>query len=738
MTDSQENLLTGENVDTNNVAETSAPEQQTPETIKIEDTVAAETQVQPTQETPALEASLSEVDAKVEFAPAQEEQPTGETAEMLQPEDEVAAPVADATQEAKDAKQEDEEKEPEKPAVVLPHTQEEVIIALKKMTQAETIAKRSEVEPLKQLFYRLYSAQVTADREKFVNDGGKPEDFIPEPNSLEEEFKQVINELKRRRAEQQAELEKQKEQNLLKKQAILERIKEMSATPESANQNYKEFRELQNQWRELTLIPVEKINELRKTYQLYVEQFYDQRNLNKELREYDFKKNLETKTALCEAAEKLSEEPDVIKAFQELQLLHLEFKECGPVAPELRESIWTRFKTASTVVNKRHQQHFEELKKKEKKNLELKTALCEKIEAIDVESIKTVGAWDTNTKQILEIQKEWRTIGYAPKKMNDKIFERFRSACDHFFTEKATFFKHMKEEQTANLAKKNALCEAAEALKESTEWKATADKLKQLQKEWKTIGAVPKRHSEAVWNRFKTACDYFFEQKNKVTQPQREEETENLNHKNEILQKLNTLLESTDEQDVKVQTAKNLIIEWNEIGFVPFREKDKIFKAYQEVTDKLSEALGITFQRYPNRFKGKGTRTASTGHPRERERLMRTYESKRNEIKTYENNIGFLNCKKGSTLLEEMEKKMQKLKDELQALGEKIAALDASEKEKENAKKPTNTDEGKTDNGETTEKQAEPDIADTVAEKQVEATDAPSESTVAEQQTEEK
>lgn len=713
MTDSQENLLTGENVDKNNVAETSVTEQPAQEATKIQDTTVAEVQEQGAQDVQELSAPQQEVPQ--------------ETPE--------AATVSDADQEAEGAASESEAKEPEKPAVVLPQTQEGVIAELKKMAQAEVIAKRTDVEPLKQLFYRLYSAQVTAARKKFVDEGGNPEDFVPEPNALEEELKQTLNELKRRRAEQQAELEKLKEQNLLKKQAILDRIKEMSATPESANQNYKEFRELQNQWRELTLIPVEKINELRKTYQLYVEQFYDQRNLNKELREYDFKKNLETKTALCEAAEKLAEEADVIKAFQALQLLHLEFKECGPVAPDLRESIWTRFKTASSVVNKRHTQHFEELKKKEKENLELKTALCEKIEAIDPDGIKTAGAWDVNTKQILELQKEWRTIGYAPKKMNDKIFERFRTACDRFFTEKASFFKQMKEEQTANLAKKNALCEAAEALKESTDWKATSDKLKQLQKEWKTIGAVPRRHSEAVWNRFKAACDYFFTKKMEVTQPQREEETDNLNRKNEILQKLNALLESTDEQEAKVQAAKDLIKEWNDIGFVPYREKEKVTKAYQDVTDKLSQALNVTLQRRPVRFKKGAARTTATGPVSERVRLLRTYESKRNELKTYENNIGFLNCKKGSTLLDEMQKKMQRLKDDLQALHDKIAALDAADKE--TADKPANAEENKAEAKSPSENKAEASETN-VAEKPAEAADASSENPSAPQATEEK
>ena len=466
-----------------------------------------------------------------------------------------------------------------------------------------------------------------------------------------------------------------------KKQEILERIKALSATPEEANQAYKEFKELQNQWKELTLVPAEKANELWKTYQLYVEQYYDQLKLNNEFREYDFKKNLEIKTRLCETAEKLNEEADVISAFQQLQALHQEFKETGPVAKELREEIWARFKAASTAVNKRHQQYFEELKQKEEENLAHKTALCEKIEAVDLTAVKTAAAWEAQTQQIIEMQKEWRTIGFAPQKMNVKIFERFRGACDRFFTEKAAFFKRLKEEQAQNLAKKTELCEKAEALKDSTDWKATADKLMQIQKEWKTIGAVPKKHSESLWQRFIGACDYFFEQKGKNTASQRGEEKENLQKKEQVIEKLKALLES-DEEENKQDAVRELMKEWNEIGFVPFKEKDKIYKAYHETVDQLFKALNMSAARrrldnFKNNLKN-DAKEGGQGLSRERERLVRAYENKRSEIKTYENNLGFLTCssKKGSSLLNEMNKKMEKLKDELNLIGEKIAAID--------------------------------------------------------------
>uniref|UniRef100_UPI00402942F3 DUF349 domain-containing protein n=2 Tax=Paraprevotella clara TaxID=454154 RepID=UPI00402942F3 len=571
--------------------------------------------------------------------------------------------------------------ETENQTIEVPQTQEEVVARVKELAEADAPAEKQELDALKQAFYKIHKANVAAARAQFIENGGEPEAFLPAPNVLEDEFKAAMNVIKQKRAELQAELDRQKEENLQKKQEILERIKVLSATPEEANQAYKEFKELQNQWKELTLVPAEKANELWKTYQLYVEQYYDQLKLNNEFREYDFKKNLEIKTRLCETAEKLNEEADVISAFQQLQALHQEFKETGPVAKELREEIWARFKAASTAVNKRHQQYFEELKQKEEENLAHKTALCEKIEAVDLTAIKTAAAWEAQTQQIIEMQKEWRTIGFAPQKMNVKIFERFRGACDRFFTEKAAFFKRLKEEQAQNLAKKTELCEKAEALKDSTDWKATADKLMQIQKEWKTIGAVPKKHSESLWQRFIGACDYFFEQKGKNTASQRGEEKENLQKKEQVIEKLKTLLES-DEEENKQDAVKELMKEWNEIGFVPFKEKDKIYKAYHETVDQLFKALNMSAARrrldnFKNNLKN-DAKEGGQGLSRERERLVRAYENKRSEIKTYENNLGFLTCssKKGSSLLNEMNKKMEKLKDELNLIGEKIAAID--------------------------------------------------------------
>lgn len=573
--------------------------------------------------------------------------------------------------------------EAETTTVEAPQTQEEVVAKVKELAEADAIPEKQELDALKQAFYKIHKADVAAARAQFVENGGEPEAFLPAPNVLEDEFKAAMNVIKQKRAELQAEQDRLKEENLKKKQDILERIKALSATPEEANQGYKEFKELQAQWKELQPVPAEKVNELWKTYQLYVEQYYDQLKLNNEFREYDFKKNLEIKTRLCETAEKLSEETDVISAFQQLQALHQEFKETGPVAKELREEIWARFKAASTAVNKRHQQFFEDLKKKEEENLARKTALCEKIEAIDTAAIKKVAEWESQTQAIIELQKERRTIGFAPQKMNVKIFERFRNACDRFFTEKAAFFKRLKEEQAQNLAKKTELCEKAEALKDSTDWKATADQLMQIQKEWKAIGAVPKKYSESLWQRFIGACDYFFEQKNKNSASQRSEEKGNLQKKEAVIEKLKALLDNEEETENDKQAAvKELMKEWNETGHVPFKDKDRLYKTYHDIVDQLFKALNMSASRrkldnFKNSLKN-DAKEGGQGLPRERERLMRAYEIKRNEIKTYENNLGFLTCssKKGSSLLNEMNKKMEKLKEELQLLKEKIAAID--------------------------------------------------------------
>ncbi|MCM1107575.1 MAG: DUF349 domain-containing protein [Clostridium sp.] len=562
-----------------------------------------------------------------------------------------------------------------------PQSKADIIARLKEIAGSEETAPKTELDLLKQNFYKLHKAEAQAARTAYIEAGGDPNAYLPAPDPDEEEFKNAMSLIKQKRAEQLAEQERQKAENLQKKLDIIERIKAMAATPEEANQTYNEFKELQAQWKEIKNVPAEKANELWKNYQLYVEQFYDLLKLNSEFREYDFKKNLEAKTRLCEMAEQLANEEDVISAFQQLQALHQEYKETGPVAKELREEVWTRFKNASTVINKRHQQHFEAIKAQEEENLAKKTALCEQIEAIRPEELTTFAAWDEATRQVIELQANWKTIGFAPQKMNVRIFERFRAACDIFFSRKAAFFRELKESLNENLNRKKALCEKAEALKESTDWKTTSDALTQLQKEWKTIGAVPKKYSDALWQRFIAACDYFFEQKKQANASVHSEETENLTKKKSIIEQMRTIAEEMSIENA-ADRVRELAREWNETGHVPFKEKDRIYQEYRELADKLFKELNISnARRRLNNFKNNlkaGVEKETTQLGRERERLTRAYEAMKNEIKTYENNLGFLsiNSKKGNSLVNEMNKKVEKLKDELALLKEKIKAVE--------------------------------------------------------------
>ena len=479
-------------------------------------------------------------------------------------------------------------------------------------------------------------------------------------------------------------LEEEKQENLKKKEAIIEKIKGMATTPEEANKNFPELKALQQEWKEIKTIPAEKANELWRNYQLYVEQFYDLLNLNREAREYDFKKNLEKKTKLCEAAEKLADEEDIISAFHQLQELHQEYRETGPVAKDLREQVWTRFKAASTVINKRHQQHFEALRSREEENLTKKTTLCEKVEELAKQENKSASDWEKRTKEIIGIQQEWKGIGFAPQKMNVKIFERFRAACDEFFNRKGEFFKEMKAQFAENTEKKKALVEKAQALTNSTEWKATSDKLIALQKEWKTIGMVPKKIGDQLWNDFLAACNHFFEARNAVHADSHNEERENLSKKNEIIAQLKELAESAKEGvQEKVQ---QLTDQYNKIGHVPYKEKDKLYKDYHEVLDKLYKDLHISAARKRvDNFRNNLKKVADRGADaldNERGKLMRRFEQLKQEINTYENNLGFLNIssKKGNSLIDDMNRRIQKLKDDMEEVKQKIKAIDAENK----------------------------------------------------------
>ncbi len=564
-------------------------------------------------------------------------------------------------------------------------TKKEVIERLKEIANNDDDPQKDEVEYLKTTFYKLHFAEREADMKAYIEAGGDPEGYKVTPDEDENEFKAEMSVIKEKRAKIFLEQERLKQENLKKKLDIIDKIKAMATSPEEANKSYQDFKKLQQEWKDIKLVPAEKANELWRNYQLYVEQYYDLLKLNNEAREYDFKKNLEIKTHLCEAAEKLADESDVISAFHQLQKLHQEYRETGPVAKELREEMWTRFKAASTVINKRHQQHFEELRSKEEDNLAKKTALCEKVEEIAKEEVKNAGDWDKKTKEIIAIQAEWKTIGFAPQKMNVKIFERFRSACDDFFGRKAEFFKDLKQKFSENAEKKKALVEQAQALQDSTDWKATSDKLVALQKEWKTIGMVPKKLGDKLWNDFLTACNHFFDARNSANAGTRTEERANLEKKRDIIAQLKKLAD--DAADDIQEKVRELVDQYNAIGHVPFKEKDNVYKEYHDILDRLYKELNVTTaRRRLDKFRNNLKNVAEKGVDaldNERARLMRRYEQLKQEIQTYENNMGFLNAssKKGNSLIDEMNRKVQKLKDDMNLVREKIKAIDAENNE---------------------------------------------------------
>lgn len=559
-------------------------------------------------------------------------------------------------------------------------SKQQVVERAKAIAESGDKGDRQELDLLKSLFYKFHNIELQEAHKEYIEAGGDPEQFVPQIDPLEPEFRAAMQTIREHRATIQEEQERIKAQNLKRKLEILERIQQMASTPEEANQTFEEFKALQAEWKELKAVPAEKATELWKNYQLYVEKFYDLLKLGHELRDYDFRKNLEVKTRLCEQAEALAEETDVIQAFNQLQSLHQEWKETGPVAKELREEIWTRFKNASTVINKRHQEHFEAIKATEEENLRQKTSLCEQLEAICTDTLKTFADWDTVTKQIIDLQAEWKKIGFAPQKMNTAIFERFRKGCDAFFGQKAQFFQNMKEELNSNLAKKKELVEKAEALTDSTDWKTTGDTLVKLQKQWKEIGAVPRKYSDALWKRFVGACDHFFEAKQAATADVRNEEKANMQSKQSIIEQLQALAEQ--EEGNIIQNVKELQQQWNEIGHVPFREKDRLYKEYRAICDRIYDAFGASqAKKRLNNFRtniAQKMEKEGGSLAQEKQRMMRAYERMRDEIKTYENNLCFLttSSKKGNTLVETMRKKMDKLRDELNLLAEKIKAVD--------------------------------------------------------------
>ena len=595
-------------------------------------------------------------------------------------EEEVNAQAVETPADESASQVETKEEQPQKVYA----TKAEILERVREIAHGDETPQKEEVDNLKTAFYKLHIAEREAHIKAFIDGGGDPNQYQIVPDSVEEAFKAEMGIIKEKRAKLFKEQEAEKLENLTKKLAIIDKIKSMITTPEEANKSYQEFKTLQQQWREIKNVPAEEANELWRNYQLYVEQFYDMLRLNSIARDEDFKKNLEAKTRLCEIAENLANEEDIISAFHQLQKLHQEYREIGPVAKEQREEIWNRFKAASTVINKRHQQHFEGIRAREEDNLARKTVLCEKVEAIAAEENKGSGDWEKHTKQIIELQSEWKTIGFAPQKMNVKIFERFRAACDDFFGRKAEYFKGLKDTFKQNAEKKRALIEKAQALQNSTDWKATGDKFIALQKEWKTIGIVPKKLGDQLWEEFLGACNKFFEARKAAGAGQHSEEYANLDKKREVIAKLKGIAEEAGE-DIQ-EKVQSLVEEYNAIGHVPFKEKDKIYEEYHAVLDKLYKDLNISVaKRRLNNFKQNLKQVAERGEnalDNERARLFRQYEAIKQEVQTYENNLGFLNAssKKGNSLIDEMNRKVQKLKDDMNLVREKIKAIDAQNK----------------------------------------------------------
>jgi hypothetical protein len=563
----------------------------------------------------------------------------------------------------------------EKEAMTPVSSREEIIARLQEMVSDISLAKRQELESLKQVFYKLQRAAQEEQIAAFVAGGGTAEEFKPEPDPLDEQFRKLMNIIKEKKAAAQEALEIVQKENYKKKLELLDQFKALIEKANTEGASYNEFKALLQEWKEIKEVPADKANELWKAYQQYAEQFYDIQKLNNEFREYDFKKNMEAKIAICEEAEKLADEPDVVAAFRKLQKLHQDYRETGPVSKESREEIWNRFKTASTVINKRHQQHFEQLKEKEKENLDQKTVICELLEGIEYDKLTTFQSWNDKTQEVLALQKKWKDIGFAPAKQNQKIFERFRAACDLFFNRKGEFFKQAKTDMTANLEKKTALCEQAEALKDSTDWKETGDKMAELQKQWREIGPVQKKYTNSIWKRFIGACDYFYEQRDKNTSSKKREENANLAAKKEILAKLEAF-DANNLSDDDIQAIQQLVDEWNGIGFVPFKIKDKIAAQFKAAMEPFSSVVST---RRGGRPAQRGGASRDGGSPREK--LQRQYEQKKAEIQTYENNLGFMNAssKSGNGFVDAIKAKIETLKKEADDLLAQIKALDAEE-----------------------------------------------------------
>lgn len=636
------------------------------------------TEIQNPTEEPVVEPTVepaTEPVAVVEEPATVAEPATEETTEPVV--EETTEPVVEATAEPAEEAVEEPQAETSTTSIATYETETEVVNRLKEISESDEEVTRQELDSLKSNFYRIHRAEADAAYKKFIDEGGSAEEYAPEPDPEETAFKELMAAIREKRAAAAADLEQEREANYQKKLEIIDKIKALTENPDEINRGYNDFKELQQQWNDIKEVPADKATNLWKTYQQAVEAFYDTLKLSNELRAYDFKKNLERKTALCEAAEKLADETDIIVAFRKLQQLHQDFRETGPVASDLREQIWTRFKDASTVINKRHQEFFEARKQKEEENLAKKTAICETIEAFDLEGLKTFAEWNAISEKITALQAEWKTIGYAPQKMNTKIFERFRAACDNFFTRKNEYFQTVRDNLNQNYALKLELVEKAEALKDSTDWKATTDALVELQKKWKEIGTVPKKYSDQIWERFNTACDAFFAAKKEANKDVHSEQTANMEKKRAIIDALAAIVPEEFEGDLRSR-LREAQEEWNQIGHVPFKEKDKLYKLLREQMDRL---YGYANQNAAKRRIDRFKESIKGGNGNDvRSRLTRQLDILNNEIKTYENNLGFLTLssksKQGNALIEELNRKMEKLKADKEEVKAKLKALD--------------------------------------------------------------
>lgn len=592
---------------------------------------------------------------------------------------EVEAEMAQAVgEEAENASAESAENEKQRPDL---RTKDEVLAALKELAALDAPrVGRDDVAFLKQRFYALHNAEAEAQRDAFIAEGGAPEEFKPALDPAEEEFKALLATVKEKKAALLAAEEAEKAANLARKQALIAELKQLSEDADNANRAFPRVKEIQTEFKEIGEVPATEATDLWKEFQGTVEQFYDQLKINKDLRDYDFRKNLELKTLLCEEAEKLDQEDDIVLAFKRLQNFHDEWRQTGPVAKELRDEIWNRFKDASSVIRKKYQAFFEERKAREEANEKAKTEICERVEALDFDNIKSFAGWDEMTNVILQAQKDWKELGYASRKANNALFARFRAVCDRFFSLKAERYRAMKDELQANLAKKTALCEKAEALSQSTDWRKTADQLVALQKEWKTVGTVPRKHSDAVWQRFQKACDSFFENRKKNLSESRSAEEANLAQKRQVIADLKAIPADMPRNEA-MPKVKELQAKWNSIGHVPFREKDKVYEEYRAVCDAFYNREGDRGDRGMSRFEDVIKEIGSDQQKlyRERERVQRACEIKRNELKTYENNLGFLSSKSkaGDSMVREMERRIQRIKDDLAATEAKIKLIDA-------------------------------------------------------------